>query len=287
METIIINGKEISKTIKEELKTEIESKCITPGLGIILVGDRKDSQTYVRMKKKACDYVGIKNFDVHLPDTITEKELIAEVEKMNINSEIHAILIQLPLPNHINEANVLNHVKENKDVDGFHVKNIGKLALKRMDKLLAPCTPEGCIELLKRYNISISGKNAVIIGRSNIVGMPLAMLLLHNNATITICHSKTENLFEHTKKADILILAVGNPQFIKSEHIKEGCVIIDIGINAIDDPTRKRGYRLVGDCDFENVKDKVYAITPVPGGVGPMTIATLLKHTVQCCLNNI
>lgn len=287
METIIINGKEISKTIKEELKTEIESKCITPGLGIILVGDRKDSQTYVRMKKKACDYVGIKNFDFHLPDTITEKELIAEVEKMNINPEIHAILIQLPLPKHINEANVLNHVNENKDVDGFHVKNIGKLALKRMDKLLAPCTPEGCIELLKRYNISISGKNAVIIGRSNIVGMPLAMLLLHNNATITICHSKTKNLFEHTKKADILILAVGNPQFIKSEHIKEGCVIIDIGINAIDDPTRKRGYRLVGDCDFENVKDKVYAITPVPGGVGPMTIATLLKHTIQCCLNNI
>ena len=286
MEPIIIDGKKISKIIKDELKQEIIEKKISPGLGIILVGDRKDSQTYVRMKKRACDYVGIKNFDIHLPDTISEKDLINEVNKMNDNPKIHAILIQLPLPKHINEANVLNNVKESKDVDGFHVQNIGKLALKRMNNLLAPCTPEGCIELLKRYNLQIEGKHAVIVGRSNIVGMPLSLLLLHNNATVSICHSKTLDIYEHTKKADILVLACGNAQFIKAEHIKNNCVIIDIGINAIDDSTKKRGYRLVGDCDFDSVKHKVKAITPVPGGVGPMTIATLLSHTIKCCLNN-
>ena len=281
--TTIINGREISSRIKNELKEEIESLNLTPGLGIILVGERKDSQTYVRMKKKACELVGITNYDVHLPDTISERDLIEEVKKMNINDKIHGILIQLPLPKHISEANVLNQVSLEKDVDGFHVSNIGKLTLKRLDNLLTPCTPEGCIELLDRYNIDIQEKNAVIVGRSNIVGIPLSLLLLHRNATITICHSRTTNIYEHTKKADLLFLACGQTQFIKKEHIKEGCVIIDIGINSIDDPSRKRGYRLVGDCDYEDCKEKTSAITPVPGGVGPMTIAMLLKHTVAAC----
>lgn len=281
--TTIINGREISSRIKEELKEEIQSLNLKPGLGIILVGERKDSQTYVRMKKKACELIGITNYDVHLPDTISERDLIEEVKKMNENNNIHGILIQLPLPKHINEANVLNQVSLEKDVDGFHVSNIGKLTLKRLDNLLTPCTPEGCIELLDRYKIGISGKHAVIVGRSNIVGIPLSLLLLHRNATTTICHSRTNNIFEHTKKADLLFLACGQTQFIKMEHIKEGCVIIDIGINSIDDSSRKRGYRLVGDCDYNNCKDKTFAITPVPGGVGPMTIAMLLKHTVFAC----
>lgn len=283
-ETIIINGKQIAKDIKNELKKKVTKLNIKPGLGIILVGDRKDSKTYVRMKKKACREVGIANYDMHFPETISENDLIKEVQKMNDNDAIHGILIQLPLPKHINEANVLNNVLLKKDVDGFHAQNIGKLALKRLDGLLSPCTPEGCIELLKRYNIEISGKHAVIIGRSNIVGMPLSLLLLHENATVTICHSRTQNLYKHTKTADILVLACGNPQFIKKEHIKEKCVIIDVGINAIDDPTRKKGYRLVGDCDYDDVINKVFAITPVPGGVGPMTIATLLSHTIKASL---
>ena len=237
------------------------------------------------MKKKACDKIGIINYDVKLSEHISENDLIKEIHKMNNNNNIHAILVQLPLPKHINEANILNKISLKKDVDGFHVQNIGKLALKRMDGLSAPCTPEGCIELLRRYNISIPGKHAVIVGRSNIVGMPLSLLLLHNNATISICHSKTSDLFEHTKRADILVLACGNPMFIKKEHIKKGCVIIDIGINAINDTSKKKGYRLVGDCDFDDVINKVSAITPVPGGVGPMTIALLLKHTVNACIN--
>ena len=283
--SIVINGRDISKRIKNELKDEVLLLGINPGLGIILVGDRPDSATYVRMKKKACEQVGIANYDVKLPENITEEELILQVEKMNSNDDIHGILIQLPLPKHINEANVLNRVELRKDVDGFHVENIGKLALKRLDGLLTPCTPEGCIELLDRYNISVSGKHAVIVGRSNIVGIPLSLLLLHRNATITICHSRTEDIFEHTRRADLLFLACGQTQMIKKEHIKKGCVVIDIGINSIPDNTKKSGYRLVGDADYNNIKNKVFAATPVPGGVGPITIAMLLKHTVEACKN--
>lgn len=279
----LINGRETSKQIKQELKREITNLSLQPGLGILLVGNRTDSATYVRMKKKACQLVGITNFDVHLPETISEEDLIKEVHKMNNNPNIHGILIQLPLPKHINEANVLNQVDLIKDVDGFHVENIGKLTLKRLDNLLTPCTPEGVIELLDRYNIDIKGKNAVILGRSNIVGIPLSMLLLHRNATVTICHSRTKNLFEHTKNADLLFLACGQTQLIKKEHIKEGCVLIDIGINSLQDDTKKSGYRLVGDADFDSCCQKTSAITPVPGGVGPMTIAMLMKHCVEAC----
>ena len=278
---IILNGKKISKDIQEELRVRIQENNLTPGLGIILVGNRKDSETYVRMKKKACEKIGIVNYDVHLNKDISEKELIAEVNKMNNNDNIHAILIQLPLPKHINEENVIKCVALSKDVDGFHPQNIGNMALKRKQNIIAPCTPEGCIELLDRYNIEIEGKHVVILGRSNIVGMPLSLLFLHRNATVTICHSKTRNMESITKTADILVAACGQTQLIKKHHIKDGCVIIDVGINALPDETRKRKYRLVGDVDYDDVCELCYAITPVPGGVGPMTIAMLLKHTVE------
>ena len=278
---IILNGKKISKDIQEELRVRIQENNLTPGLGIILVGNRKDSETYVRMKKKACEKIGIVNYDVHLNEDISEKELIAEVNKMNNNVNIHAILIQLPLPKHINEENVIKCVALSKDVDGFHPQNIGNMALKRKQNMIAPCTPEGCIELLDRYNIEIEGKHVVILGRSNIVGMPLSLLFLHRNATVTICHSKTRNMESITKTADILVAACGQTQLIKKHHIKDGCVIIDVGINALPDETKKRKYRLVGDVDYDDVCELCYAITPVPGGVGPMTIAILLKHTVE------
>ena len=278
---IVLNGKKISNDIQEELRLKIIENKLKPGLGIILVGNRKDSETYVRMKKKACKKIGIVNYDVHLDENISEKELINEVNKMNENDNIHAILIQLPLPKHINEENVIKQVNLHKDVDGFHPQNIGNMALNRKQNMIAPCTPEGCIELLDRYKIEIQGKHVVMLGRSNIVGMPLSLLFLHRNATVTICHSKTKNIKDITKTADILVSACGNPQFIKKNHIKNGCVILDIGINALPDETKKRKYRLVGDVDYDDVCDLCEAITPVPGGIGPMTIAMLLKHTVE------
>lgn len=283
----IIDGKDVSNIIKEELSERIIIENINPGLGIILVGNRPDSKIYVNMKKKACAKIGIKNFDVTLPENVSENDVINEVEKMNKNNEIHGILIQLPLPKHINEQNVLSRVLLEKDVDGFHVQNIGNLALNRLNNCFAPCTPTGCIELLKRYSIQIEGKNVVILGRSNIVGMPLSLLFLHNNATVTICHSKTQNLKELTKKADILVTACGRPNLITKDYIKNECVIIDVGINNIQCDNEK-GYVIVGDVDFNDVIDKVKMITPVPGGVGPMTIAMLLKHTVEACfrINN-
>lgn len=283
----IIDGKDVSNIIKEELSERIIIENINPGLGIILVGNRPDSKIYVNMKKKACAKIGIKNFDVTLPENVSEEDIIKEVEKMNNNNEIHGILIQLPLPKHINEQNVLSKVLLQKDVDGFHVQNIGNLALNRLNNCFAPCTPTGCIELLKRYNIKIEGQNVVILGRSNIVGMPLSLLFLHNNATVTICHSKTLNLKEITQKADILVTACGKPNLITKDYIKNECIIIDVGINKIQ-CNNEKGYKIVGDVDFNNVIDKVKMITPVPGGVGPMTIAMLLKHTVEACsrINN-
>jgi methylenetetrahydrofolate dehydrogenase (NADP+) / methenyltetrahydrofolate cyclohydrolase len=283
----IIDGKYVSNIIKEELSERIIIENINPGLGIILVGNRPDSKIYVNMKKKSCSKIGIKNFDVTLPENVSEEDVINEVEKMNNNNEIHGILIQLPLPKHINEQNVLSKVLLEKDVDGFHVQNIGNLALNRLNNCFAPCTPTGCIELLKRYNIQIEGKNVVILGRSNIVGMPLSFLFLHNNATVTICHSKTKNLKEVTQRADILVAACGRPNLITKDYIKNECVIIDVGINKIQCDNEK-GYQIVGDVNFKDVIDKVKMITPVPGGVGPMTIAMLLTHTVEACskINN-
>lgn len=281
---LVLNGKDISSKIKLELKQKVDElhlKNINPGLGIILVGSRKDSETYVRMKKKSCVEVGIVNYDVRLDEDVSEEKVIEEINKMNENPNIYGILVQLPLPKHINEEKVISCVRLDKDVDGFHPHNIGNLALKRMKNLMLPCTPKGCIELLDRYNIEIEGKQVVIIGRSNIVGMPLSLLFLHRNATVTICHSRTKNMKEISRTADIVVAACGRTQMITSEYLKDGCVVIDVGINSIVDESKKSGYRLVGDVDYENVKNKCSAITPVPGGVGPMTIAMLLMNTIE------
>ena len=281
---MLLNGKQLAQKIRSELKNIVTKKNLNPGLGIILVGERVDSATYVRMKKRACDEVGIRNIDVMLPETITQDELISKVDELNDNVLVDGILIQLPLPKHIDEREVLNRVLPEKDVDGFNAINIGSLALNDNPKL-TPCTPTGVIRLLKEYDIDLEGKDAVMVGRSNIVGMPLALMLKNENATVTLCHSRTKDLSMYTKQADIIISACGKVNLITADMVKEGVIIIDVGINSVPDATRKRGYRLVGDVDFENVKEKASFITPVPGGVGPMTIAMLLKHTIDSNLS--
>ena len=281
---MLLDGKKTANLIRKKLKLEIDNVDWTPGLGIILVGDRPDSHAYVRMKRNACKSVGIKDYDVLLPEDVSEERLIDIVHDMNKAKHIDGILIQLPLPKHINEARVLSEVALEKDVDGFHMSSMGSLALNNMSKTFPPCTPDGCIELLKYYGIEISGKNAVVVGRSNIVGLPLSLLLLHNNATVTVCHSRTENLIEHTRQADILIAACGKKGLITREHVKDGAIVIDVGIHKVS-ADNKRGYTFVGDTLFDEIKDKASYITPVPGGVGPMTIAMLLKHTFLASVN--
>lgn len=285
MSAQIIDGKAIAATIREEIKTEVEAllsqRGQTPGLATVLVGERKDSQTYVKMKKRACAEVGIASFSYDLPEDISQEALLQVVRELNANPEVHGILVQLPLPGHIDEEEILGAVSLDKDVDGFHPINIGRLSMKRRDPLFVPCTPKGCIELLDRSGVEIEGKRAVVLGRSNIVGLPVAMLLLHRNATLTICHSRTKNLPELVRQADILIAAVGRPEMVRGDWIKPGAVVIDVGVNAVDDPNAKSGYRLVGDVAFDEAKEVASAITPVPGGVGPMTIAMLLRNTVD------
>ncbi|MGB0385761.1 MAG: bifunctional methylenetetrahydrofolate dehydrogenase/methenyltetrahydrofolate cyclohydrolase FolD [Ardenticatenaceae bacterium] len=280
-----INGKKISATIRGEIKAEVTAMKAehgkVPGLATVLVGARKDSQTYVRMKKKACAEVGITSFGHDLPGDISQEALLEVVEKLNADPKVHGILVQLPLPKHIDEEKILAAVSLEKDVDGFHPVNIGRLAMKGRKPLFVPCTPKGCIELLDRMGVEISGKNAVVLGRSNIVGMPVAMLLLHRNATITICHSRTKNMADVIRQADILVAAVGRAEMVRGDWIKPGAVVIDVGVNAVDDPRRKKGYRLVGDVAYKEAKEVASAITPVPGGVGPMTIAMLLRNTLD------
>lgn len=279
-----ISGKLVSQSIKKSLKEHIKiinkNYNIVPGLAAILVGDRKDSETYVRMKCKTCSELGIYSQTIRLPDTCSEEELIETIKKLNNDEKIHGILVQLPLPKHINEGDVLQYVSPDKDVDGFLYSSLGRLAVREKPKFV-PCTPEGCIALLDYYSIPIEGKHAVVIGRSKIVGTPIALLLLERNATVTICHSRTTNTKNITQQADIIIACCGQPKMIKKDWIKEGVSIIDVGINAINDSSRKRGYRLVGDVDYQDVQGKAHMITPVPGGVGPMTIAILMKHTVK------
>ena len=260
--------------------TMLLNKNIVPGLTVIQVGDKKDSTTYVNMKAKMCEKYKINSTVIRLPDTINESELIQLIHTHNADQAVHGILIQLPLPKHICEDKVLNTVDISKDVDGFNIQNVGRLSINAQPKFV-PCTPDGCIEMLKYYNIDVVGKHAVVIGRSRIVGLPLAHLLLRENATVSICHSKTQNLSDITKSADLIFAACGRANFIDNTMVKDDAVIIDIGINPISDETKKSGYRLVGDVNYDDVKDKVYAISPVPGGVGPMTIAMLLKHTVD------
>ena len=278
--TIIINGKEISKKIKNDLKEKIKNYEKKPGLAIILVGNKSDSEIYVRMKKKACQFIGINNYDYYFDENVNEQYILNKIDELNNNNNIHGILVQLPLPKHFNKDKILNSIKIEKDIDGFHENNVGKLTLNK--KSLTPCTPLGVIRLLNEYNIELCGKNIVVIGKSNIVGLPLSLLLLHREATVTICHSKTENLNLITKNADILISACGQPNMIKSNYIKKNVIIIDIGINRIE-CNNEKGYKIVGDVDYNDVIDKCYAITPVPGGVGPMTIAMLLEN----CFHNI
>jgi len=269
-----INGKEVSKKIREELQNEIDQlkeKGITPGLSVIIVGDNPASKTYVKSKDKACKQLGMKS-EVHsLDGDVSEEELLNLIDKLNNDETIHGILVQLPLPNHIDEKKVIEKISPNKDVDGFHPINAGKLLVG--EDTFIPCTPHGIIKLMESENIDIEGKRAVILGRSNIVGKPISLLLLEKNATVTICHSKTENLKEITKEADILIAAIGKANFVKSDMVKDGAIVIDVGINRVDG-------KLVGDVDFDSVNKLNGFITPVPGGVGPMTITMLIYNTV-------
>ncbi|KAJ9539392.1 hypothetical protein OSB04_032125 [Centaurea solstitialis] len=281
----VIDGKRVAKDIREEVAVEIsrmkDEIGIVPGLAVILVGDRKDSATYVRNKKKACDTVGINSYEVQLPEDSSEEEVLKHISKFNDDPSVHGILVQLPLPSHMNEQNILNAVCIEKDVDGFHPLNIGRLAMRGREPLFVPCTPKGCIELLHRYDIPIKGKRAVVIGRSNIVGMPAALLLQREDATVSIVHSRTKNPEEITRQADIIISAVGQPNMVRGNWVKPGAVLIDVGINPVEVRSRKpRGYRLVGDICYEEASKVASAITPVPGGVGPMTIAMLLSNTL-------
>jgi 5,10-methylene-tetrahydrofolate dehydrogenase/methenyl tetrahydrofolate cyclohydrolase len=282
----LMDGKETAAVVKAELASEvakIEARVgAKPGLAVVIVGERKDSQTYVRSKRKACEDAGIASFGFELPADVKQDELVALIDKLNARDDVHGILVQLPLPASIDDEAVLDRIALAKDVDGFHPLNIGRLCMTgRTPPLFVPCTPKGCIELLDRYNIPIEGKNAVIIGRSNIVGLPVSMLLLHRNATVTICHSRTADTETKVRNADIIVAACGIPNYVRGEWLKEGAVVIDVGINAVDDPSKKRGYRLVGDVDFESASRRASFITPVPGGVGPMTIAMLLVNTVD------
>lgn len=281
----MIDGTAIAASIQAELTAEVaelkEKHGIVPGLATVLVGDNPASQTYVKMKRKRCAEVGIYSVGRELPADAPQEQVEALVRELNADPTIHGILVQLPLPGHLDEEAVLNTISLHKDVDGFHPVNIGRLAMKGREALFAPCTPAGCIELLDRIGVEIRGKEAVVLGRSNIVGLPVSMLLLKRDATVTICHSRSQDLPAICRRADILVAAVGRAEMVRAEWVKPGAVVIDVGINRVEDPTAKRGYRLVGDVAFEEVQEVAGWITPVPGGVGPMTIAMLLQNTVK------
>ena len=272
----IINGKEIAQAMKDEMKVEVaelkkagKSCC----LAVIQVGNDPASSVYVSNKKKACEYIGIDSLSYELPEETTEEELLQLIDKLNNETAVHGILCQLPLPKHINEKTILNRISPKKDVDGFHPQNVGALVVG--DFGFVSCTPAGIIELLKRSNVEMQGKRCVVIGRSNIVGKPMALLMLRENATVTICHSKTQNLKEICKEADILIVAIGKPLFVTKDYVKEGAVVIDVGIH------RDENNKLCGDVDYKEVEPLCSAITPVPGGVGPMTICMLMKNCIE------
>ena len=272
--SIIIDGKQIAKEIRENLKNELLEKNIKPTLAVILVGNHDASKVYVRNKNKACIEIGMDFVECNLPEDISQDQLLNEIDKLNKDKNIDGILLQCPIPKHLNKEEAFEKIDKNKDIDCFNPYNIGLLDIGK-NRNFATCTPAGVIEMLKYYNIEIEGKNAVVLGRSNIVGKPMGQLLLENNATVTICHSKTKNLHEIIKNADILVSAIGIPKYIKAEMIKENAVVIDVGMN------RDEENKLCGDVDFDEVSKKASYITPVPGGVGPMTIAMLLKNTIR------
>jgi methylenetetrahydrofolate dehydrogenase (NADP+)/methenyltetrahydrofolate cyclohydrolase len=281
----IIDGKAIAAQVREKVAEDVaarlERDLQAPGLATVLVGENPASQVYVRMKQKACEKAGIKSFGYTLPEDITQGELEKVVSDLNANPEINGILVQLPLPAGLDEERVLNAISIEKDVDGFHPVNIGRLAQKGRESLFVPCTPDGVLYLLDQSGVELEGANAVVLGRSNIVGMPVALLLVKRNATVTICHSRTQDLPGVCREADVLIAAVGRPEMVKADWVKPGAVVIDVGTNRVDDPTREKGYRLTGDVDFDEVKEVASQISPSPGGVGPMTIAMLLRNTVR------
>ena len=272
MTAAIMDGKALAEKIRARIKAEVKNLRQKPGLAAIIVGENPASKLYVDMKRKTCDEVGIYSELYKLPDSTTEEELLQLIKKLNANKKIHTILVQLPLPPQMNEEKILSAVALEKDVDGFSPANIGRLMAGK--EAAVPCTPKGVIRLLEEYKIMIAGKNAVVIGRSKIVGRPTALLLLNRDATVTICHSKTSNLAFYTRNADILVVAAGKPKLVAADMIKEGAVVIDVGIN-------RTGGKLVGDVDFESVKKKASHITPVPGGVGPMTVAMLMENTLE------
>ncbi len=283
----IIDGKKVAADIRSELKNEVdllrEKFGSVPGLAAVLVGDNPASQVYVRMKRRACEEIGIYSEVITLGGDTTKRELLDKISELNNDPKIHGILVQLPLPKQIDEDEIIEAISPRKDVDGFHPVNVGNLIIGK--ETFYPCTPYGIMELISRYNIETSGKHVVVVGRSNIVGKPIANMMLQKkegaNAIVTVCHSAAAELKEFTRQADILIAAIGKPEFITADYVKDGAAVIDVGINRVGDPSAAKGYKITGDVDFESVSAKCSFITPVPGGVGPMTIAMLMKNTVE------
>ncbi len=289
----IIDGKAISEKVLEECRLDVEKlkeEGVKPGLAVVLVGNDPASKAYVGSKARTCIKLGLHSLKIELPESTTQEDLLEVIEQLNHDSDIHGILVQSPPPNHIDESAVVLAIDPAKDVDGFHPQNVAKLALEDPSGFV-PCTPLGCQRLLAEHSIETNGANVVIVGRSMIVGKPMALLLMGKgpvgNATVTVAHSRTKDLEGICKGADILIAAVGRPNFLGKEHVKEGAVVIDVGINRVEDSSLSKGYRLVGDVDFEGVAESCRAITPVPGGVGPMTIAMLISNTIKACRNSL
>ncbi|MBK8905922.1 MAG: bifunctional methylenetetrahydrofolate dehydrogenase/methenyltetrahydrofolate cyclohydrolase FolD [Anaerolineaceae bacterium] len=285
MSAKVIDGTKVAARVRDEIAAAVaemkEKYNYTPGLATVLVGEDPASATYVRSKQRMCERLGIRSIGHKLPADASQEEVVALVAKLNADPDVNGILVQLPMPKHINEEAVLNTIDLEKDVDGFHPVNIGRLAMKGRDPLFIPCTPAGCMELLADAGVQTKGAEAVIVGRSNIVGLPMAMLLQKADATVTICHSRTKDLTEHLKRADIVVAAIGWAEMIKGDMLKPGCAVIDVGINRVDDASNERGYKLVGDVEYDSAAEVAGAITPVPGGVGPMTIAMLMKNTLR------
>lgn len=289
----LIDGKSVSQKVLDECAIEVQNlidKGVRPGLAVVLVGNDPASKAYVGSKVKTCERMGIHSVKIVLPEETTQNELLKVIDDLNEDTSIHGILVQSPPPSHIDESTVVRQINPHKDVDGFHPENVAKLTLEDSDGFV-PCTPLGCLRLLQEYNIETKGANVVVVGRSMIVGKSMALLLMANNsnanATVTVAHSRTKDLRSVCSKADIIIAAVGIPQIIGKDHVSDGAVVIDVGINRVEDESAKKGYRLVGDVNFDEVAKKCIAITPVPGGVGPMTIAMLISNTIKACQRSL
>ena len=289
----LIDGKSVSQKVLDECAIKVQNlidKGVRPGLAVVLVGNDPASKAYVGSKVKTCERMGIHSVKIVLPEETTQNELLKVIDDLNEDTSIHGILVQSPPPSHIDESTVVRRINPHKDVDGFHPENVAKLTLEDSDGFV-PCTPLGCLRLLQEYNIETKGANVVVVGRSMIVGKSMALLLMANNsnanATVTVAHSRTKDLRSVCSKADIIIAAVGIPQIIGKDHVSDGAVVIDVGINRVEDESAKKGYRLVGDVNFDEVEKKCSAITPVPGGVGPMTIAMLISNTIKACQRSL